>query len=58
MMDGRGNLLGEGILSVPCKEAATERFMAVSDDRSSSQIFHANFCYNLRFILHAYNTVH
>jgi len=50
MMDGHGNLPGEGILSMPCKEAATERFMVVSDDRSSSQIFHANFRYNLRFI--------
>jgi len=49
-MDSYGNLSGEGILSMPCKEAATERFMAVSDDRSSSQIFHANFRYNLRFI--------
>lgn len=46
-MDGYGSLPAERILSMPCKEAVAERFMAVSDDRLSSQIFHVNFCYNL-----------
>ncbi|KAM0733384.1 hypothetical protein ACS0PU_012933 [Formica fusca] len=40
MMDGYRNLPPERILSMPGKEAAAERFMAVSADRLSSQIFH------------------
>lgn len=44
MMDGYRNLPPERILSMPGKEAAAERFMAVSADRLSSQIFHVNFC--------------
>lgn len=45
VMDDYRNLPPERILSVPCKEAVLERFMAVSDDRLSSQIFHVNFYY-------------
>ncbi|XP_011698381.1 PREDICTED: uncharacterized protein LOC105456207 [Wasmannia auropunctata] len=40
MMDDYRNLPPERISSMPGKEAAVERFMAVSDDRLSSQIFH------------------
>lgn len=45
MMDDYRNLPPERIPSMPGKEAAVERFMAMSDDRLSSQIFHVNFCY-------------
>jgi len=44
-MDDYRNLSHERIPSMLDKEAAVERFMAVSDDRLSSQIFHVNFSY-------------
>ncbi|KAL0104199.1 hypothetical protein PUN28_017133 [Cardiocondyla obscurior] len=40
MMDGYRNLSRERIPTLPRKEAAVERFMVMSDDRLSSQIFH------------------
>jgi len=43
--DGYRNLPPEKIPSIPDKEAAIERFIAVSEDRLNSQIFHVNFYY-------------
>lgn len=42
-MDCYRNFPHERILSMPRKKIAAERFMAVSDDGLSSQIFHVNF---------------
>jgi len=50
MMDDYRNLPSEKIPSIPGKEAAIERFIAVSEDRLNSQIFHVNFCYKSCFI--------
>jgi len=50
MMDDYRNLSPEKIPSIPGKEAAIERFIAVSEDRLNSQIFHLNFYYKSCFI--------